>query len=162
MEPLVYLSPLYLPELQSIRLFTLQEDRTRPYFLNTPRLVRDSQVDWQVPFVDPRVDELYRLDLYPRSEGDIRELLGVGSNVDLLQYLSSDSAKAIDALTDACMNTRGHKHRLRPWRVIAFYVHEPGDHGNRQHGNGNPAHPPVDGSVAPRWRCGMNRMQTRR
>jgi L-ascorbate metabolism protein UlaG (beta-lactamase superfamily) len=88
LEPLLYRTELYQPELQSLRLFSLESDRARPYFLNTPRLVRDGQIEWPVRFADARVDELFRLDLHPRPEREIRDLLGVESDVDLAPFLS--------------------------------------------------------------------------
>lgn len=90
MEPLVYRSALYLADLQSLRLATLTHDRARTYFLNTPRFPsreRD-ELFLSLPFADPRVDELFRLDLTPRSEGDIRDLLGLDGGTDISHLLA--------------------------------------------------------------------------
>jgi L-ascorbate metabolism protein UlaG (beta-lactamase superfamily) len=87
-EPLVYRTALYDKSLQSVHLAALRDDRSRPYFLNTPRLSDEQRISWTVPFADPRLDELYRLDVAPRREGEIRELLQVNVSTSLDMVLS--------------------------------------------------------------------------
>jgi L-ascorbate metabolism protein UlaG (beta-lactamase superfamily) len=109
-EPLLYRTRLYQPELQSLRLFELTTDHARPYFLNTPRLPQDGQVEWTLPFADARVDELFRLDLQPRPEGEIRDLLGVGPDVDLSHLLTEAPPPAAPQAHDAQTRVRYFGH----------------------------------------------------
>ena len=75
-EGLVYESPYYRRDLQSLRLFRLGRDGSRPFFMSTPRLPEVGQVDWAEPFESRKVDELFALDKSPKQLGYIRELLG--------------------------------------------------------------------------------------
>jgi hypothetical protein len=88
MEPLVYRSALYDADFQSLRLATLTNDRARSYFLNTPRFPSKGEIFWSLPFADPRVDELFKLDLNPRPEGEIRDLLGLDGRTDISHLLA--------------------------------------------------------------------------
>jgi L-ascorbate metabolism protein UlaG (beta-lactamase superfamily) len=81
-EPMLYESKHYRPHLQSFRLFSLKNDRARDFIFSTPRLPSAGELDWQVPFNDPRVDALFALDTNPQPLAKIRELLGVTSAAD--------------------------------------------------------------------------------
>lgn len=76
-ESFLYESPYYKKHLQSLRLLTQRSDGSRPFFLNTPRLLNGDEVDWSVPFESPLVDELFQLQTAPRPLGYIRELLAL-------------------------------------------------------------------------------------
>lgn len=91
-ESLLYESRHYRSDLQSLRLWPLKRDETRPFFMSTPRLLDDGQIDWQVTFDDPRVDELFRLDVAPQPLPYISELLGLDKADEhlLLPLLSKD------------------------------------------------------------------------
>ncbi len=91
-EPLLYRSPYYKKSLQSMRLFRQPNDHHRRFFLSTPRLVDADQIDWQVPFDDPRIDQLFDLDREPQPLARIREILGLGAEEDakLLPLLSDE------------------------------------------------------------------------
>lgn len=91
-ESLLYESQHYRSDLQSLRLWTLKRDETRPFFMSTPRLLEEGQLDWQVPYADPRVEELFRLDVEPRPLSYISELLGLGGGDErlLLPLLSEE------------------------------------------------------------------------
>ncbi len=77
LEGRIYRSRYYKPQLQSLRLFDLQQDDDRPYFMSTPRLTGDNSVNWQIAFNDARLDSLFRLDVEPASRDEIRDLIGV-------------------------------------------------------------------------------------
>lgn len=83
-EPLLYESRHYKRHLQSFQLFPLASDASREFIFSTPRLPSPQAVDWPVPFDDPRVDELFRLDAQPRPLAQIRELLGMRAADDPL------------------------------------------------------------------------------
>jgi Diiron non-heme beta-hydroxylase N-terminal domain/Beta-lactamase superfamily domain len=74
-ENLLYRSPYYDSSFQSLRLSRLDRDDSRPFFLNTPRLVEEDQIDWRVPFDAPRIDQLFMLDTQPQSLDSICQIL---------------------------------------------------------------------------------------
>jgi len=76
-ENILYRSHYYNSHLQSLRISRLDRDDARPFFLNTPRLMERDQIDWQVPFDAPQIDQLFRLDEQPQSFDAICQLLGV-------------------------------------------------------------------------------------
>ena len=58
-ESLLYESPYYKKQLQSLRLFHQPSDNFRRPFVSTPRLQEGDQIDWAVPFDSPDIDELF-------------------------------------------------------------------------------------------------------
>jgi len=52
-------------ELQSLRISTHARDNGRPFFLNTPRLPCDDQIDWVAPFESQQLSGLLTLSLIP-------------------------------------------------------------------------------------------------
>lgn len=93
-EGLLYTSPHYKKDLQSLRLFSQTRDETRPFYMSTPRLRQQDLIDWSVPFDDQRVDELFKLDLKPQPLDAVRALLDLEPADDhrLLPLLSQDAA----------------------------------------------------------------------
>src|ERR1700742_2420559 len=59
-EGLLYRSPYYSRASQSIALSLVSDDR-RPFVFSTPRLKQEGRIHLQVPFDDPRIDELFRM-----------------------------------------------------------------------------------------------------
>jgi L-ascorbate metabolism protein UlaG (beta-lactamase superfamily) len=76
-ESMLYHSKFYDKDLQSLRLFPLESDLSRSYYMSTPRLPDAQAIDWRLPFEDARVDALFALDEEPRSFAEIQTLLGV-------------------------------------------------------------------------------------
>lgn len=76
-EGLLYDSPYYRRDLQSFRLFLQQRDDARPFFMSTPRLPADDEIEWNVSFDSALVDELFKLEHTAQPLGHIRELLGL-------------------------------------------------------------------------------------
>ncbi len=93
-ESLIYASSYYKRDVQSFRLFALEHDDARPYYMSTPRLKNPGDVLWTVPFDDQAVDALFRLDTDPQPLKSIRQLLGltVADDAQLLPLLSSQPA----------------------------------------------------------------------
>ena len=81
-EGLLYDSPYYNPQLQSLRLSRLEKDGGRPFFMNTPRLLEREQIDWKMPFDAAQVDALFALDTAPQPLRTIRDTLSSGSADD--------------------------------------------------------------------------------
>ncbi len=59
-EPLLYASEYYKPELQSLQLSFIHGD-DRSFVLSTPRFSDDSELNLPLPFNDPLVDRLFRM-----------------------------------------------------------------------------------------------------
>lgn len=76
-EGILYKSDHYRKDAQSLRLFVQGNDFERPYYMSTPRLADEESLDWNVAFDDPRIDELFALDVEPKPFDEIRSLLGV-------------------------------------------------------------------------------------
>jgi L-ascorbate metabolism protein UlaG (beta-lactamase superfamily) len=91
-ENLLYRSHYYDSSLQSLRLSRLDHDGARQFFLNTPRLREAGQIDWQIPFDAPQVDQLFSLDTHPQSFDSICQILGLDdqSRACLMPMLTED------------------------------------------------------------------------
>lgn len=76
-ENLLYRSHYYNSSLQSLRLSRLDQDSCRSFFLNSPRLMEEDQIDWRTPFDAPQVDQLFMLDTQPQSFNVICQILGL-------------------------------------------------------------------------------------
>ncbi|HKG81122.1 MAG TPA: condensation domain-containing protein [Pyrinomonadaceae bacterium] len=74
LEPMLYESEYYDSSLQSLRLSQLRHD-SRPFFMSTPRLKDEDQIDWTLPFESSLVNDFFRLDLKPQPLSRIREIL---------------------------------------------------------------------------------------
>ena len=80
-EPLMYRSPYYQPDAQSLMIRRIDSD-DRPFILSTPRLGDASSFHWPVPFADERVGELFKLRTAPASVCSILDMIG-GSDRDV-------------------------------------------------------------------------------
>lgn len=82
-EPLLYKSPYYHPEAQSLMLSPLSGD-DRPFVLSTPRLETPESFHWKIPFADPAIDELFRLKFSPQPMSKIRDIVDVPAGSEKL------------------------------------------------------------------------------
>jgi L-ascorbate metabolism protein UlaG (beta-lactamase superfamily) len=73
-EPLVYRSTHYRPQLQSLRVRSLESDDSRPFLFSTPHVSQPGEWHWHLPFASPRLDDFFRLDVQPRTLSDIFDL----------------------------------------------------------------------------------------
>jgi L-ascorbate metabolism protein UlaG (beta-lactamase superfamily) len=125
LEGMMYRSPYHQPELQSLRLLALESD-SRPDLLTTPLLSEPTQLEWQVPFSDSRLDELFALDLRPRPLGAIRDLLGpaAGSDAQLLPLLSTEPLQPYTPWEGPSPRVRylGHACVLVEWKGATVLV----------------------------------------
>src|SRR6202035_1336744 len=78
-EPLLYRSPLYQADAQSLMLSEIDGD-DRPFVLSTPRLESAGAVHLHVPFDHEVVDELFRMKSRPRPLAGLREKLGLNGS----------------------------------------------------------------------------------
>jgi L-ascorbate metabolism protein UlaG (beta-lactamase superfamily) len=123
-EALTYRSPYYDEGMQSLRLFRLERDDGRPYFMNTPRLPEDGALEWTLPFHRAEIDDLFRLDLDPRPLGEIRELLGLSAADDprLLPLLDGGPAMEVGTWKGDDVRVRyvGHACALVEWKGVSM------------------------------------------
>lgn len=123
LESLLYESEYYDRSLQSFRIWRMERDQTRPFFMSTPRLREPADVEWVMPFDDARVDNLFKLDAAPKPLGFIRELLGLMPADDerLLPMLSQQPAVAPQKWTEPTIRIRyfGHACVLVEWNGLS-------------------------------------------
>lgn len=94
-EPLMYESAYYKKHLQSMRLFALERDQDRDFVFSTPRLPAAGELHWDIAFDDPRLDDLFRLDLDPQPLDRIRERLAMpAAQFEALGSLLTDDVRA--------------------------------------------------------------------
>lgn len=122
-ESMLYESDYYHGEIQSLRLWRLEHD-ARPFFMSTPRLLDDDQIDWHVSFDDPRVDRLFALDCQPQTLATIRETLGHDAAQEelLLPLLSTETTPPPAAWEGATPRVRyfGHACILIEWGGVSI------------------------------------------
>jgi len=123
-ESLLYESKYYHSELQSLRLFQHTNDDARPFIMNTPRLPAERQVDWEIPFASPQLDEFFKLDGAARPLGLIRELLGLpsGREKELLPLLTREPSPVREEWNESSVRVRyiGHACVLVEWKGVAI------------------------------------------
>lgn len=124
LEGLLYTSDYYQPELQSLRIFQLKTDNERPFFMSTPRLLNDGDIELKVPFADERAEQLYALDCTPQPLSRIREILGADENDDatLLTHLTTQPPTTTEKWTSRTIRIRyfGHACVLIEWNGISI------------------------------------------
>jgi L-ascorbate metabolism protein UlaG (beta-lactamase superfamily) len=96
LEPLLYRSPYYNTDLQSLVLTLVEADKERPFVLSTPRIAEDGVLFVHKPFNHPGIDEIFRMKTSPRPYGHIRELLGIadGADEELFRTFFTEEAPA--------------------------------------------------------------------
>jgi L-ascorbate metabolism protein UlaG (beta-lactamase superfamily) len=124
-EGLLYESPYYRSDVQSFRILRQQHDNSRSFIMSTPRLPESDQIEWDMPFEDPVVDEFFRLNTTPQPLGYIRELLGVSpANDQLLRSLLSEKPAVVPPETWNGPHTRvryfGHACALVEWKGVSI------------------------------------------
>lgn len=123
-ENLLYESPYYNPDLQSVRLFEQRRDDSRSFFMSTPRLPSSEQLDWVVPFKSDLLDELFMLDSSPKPFDYIRELLNLKEEESgLLMGLLTEAPLPTQAKWDgsgARIRYFGHACVLVEWNGVSI------------------------------------------
>lgn len=74
-EGLVYRSPLYKPQAQSIALGLISRVKERPFVLSSPRLPDGNHLHLGLRFADPRLDALFALRSVPAPRSVVHGLL---------------------------------------------------------------------------------------
>jgi L-ascorbate metabolism protein UlaG (beta-lactamase superfamily) len=83
-EALLYHSPFYCRNVQSIALSIIDKDGDRPFILSTPRLDDESTLRLPISFNHPGLDELFKMKRSPFSLNQIKEALTVPINDESL------------------------------------------------------------------------------
>lgn len=125
LEPLTYRSRYYKPRLQSLRLYQVEQDAVRPALFTTPRIPEEGQIDWRMPFADPRVDQLFSLDVEPKPLEHLLELLEPDARRETLLPLLTDAAPPPPpAPPDGAARVRylGHACALIEWKGASILV----------------------------------------
>ncbi|HEY0386433.1 MAG TPA: MBL fold metallo-hydrolase, partial [Pyrinomonadaceae bacterium] len=124
LEGLLYESEYYDPSLQSLRIFQVARDNARPFFMSTPRLIDEGQIDWRIPFAAPAVDQLFHLDLEPQPLAAIREILNLKSDDEryLLPLLTEGGTSASPKWREQQLRIRyfGHACVLIEWNGVSI------------------------------------------
>lgn len=76
-ESLLYKSPFFLKNMQSVRLSLIKRDSERPFIFSTPRLPSPNELDIKIPFSDNRWSELFKMKKEAKSYGEIKKLLEI-------------------------------------------------------------------------------------
>ena len=123
MEGLLYGSPYYRKDLQSLRIFPAERDDSRRFFLSTPHLLDEGELDWRIPFETWQLDEFFKLEASPKPLGQIREMMGLrpAEEQRLLPMLSQDSIVPTERRTQEtpCIRYLGHACVLIQWNGIS-------------------------------------------
>ncbi len=104
LEPLVYESPVYSEDRQSVQL-SLETGVERPFILSTPRLPEPGKLDLRIPFRHPGLDELFRARTQGTTLDRLREALELDD--EQLAELSGLLADAPDLATDRHIDSGG-------------------------------------------------------
>jgi len=120
-EGLLYESPFYRRESQSLRVFSATSDACRRFFLSTPRLLDDGEVDWTIPFESSQLDEFFALENTAKPLGEIREMLGLSDSERLLPLLSQEPLAPRQEWNEPTPHIRylGHACVLVQWNGVS-------------------------------------------
>lgn len=95
-EGLLYASSHYKPDLQSMRLWSLRADADRPFYMSTPHFHGEGEIEWRVPFDDPAIDVIARLDVTPAPRADIVRALGPALGIEALDAMLVPGEPLVD------------------------------------------------------------------
>jgi len=83
-ESLLYASPYYAADAQSIALSAIDGNSRRPFILSTPRLKDDCTLFRDMPFADPALDVLFRMKQSGGCYRGIAERMGIEGSTEPL------------------------------------------------------------------------------
>jgi L-ascorbate metabolism protein UlaG (beta-lactamase superfamily) len=76
-EGLLYKSPFYIEDFQTIALSLIEKDEDRPFIFTTPRLPDKQIVELKIPFRSKTLDELFKMKKVPQTYEYIKDMLHV-------------------------------------------------------------------------------------
>lgn len=123
-EPMMYESPYYREDLQTLRLFTQEQHDGRAFFMSTPRLDSLNQLNLKIPFYSSLVDDLSKLGSIPQPLGEIMEKFGIASKDKdlLLSLLEKRDSKTKETWKGETARVRyfGHACVLVEWKGVSI------------------------------------------
>jgi L-ascorbate metabolism protein UlaG (beta-lactamase superfamily) len=110
-EPLVYESPAYTQDRQSVQL-SLESGIERPFIMSTPRLASPDVLDLKIPFGHPGLAELFRARVHATTPARLREALELGDDdaARLGRLLAGEPSLASDRHIDGGARIRYFGH----------------------------------------------------
>ena len=116
LEGPLYKSRYYKRELQSLRLFCLERDEARPYYMSTPRLSDEASIDWNFPSTMRGSTISSGWIASPGRAEEISELLGLDLHGDFVsKFLRKANERADPRWRGPGVRVR-YRPRLRPFR----------------------------------------------
>lgn len=111
-EALIYKSPYYVEDFQSITLSVIESDADRPFIFSTPRLPESSKLNLQIPFRSEKLDDLFRMKREPGSFTEIADKLDIPSDQrDLFRsFFTEEPPKKYEKYTGDKIRTRYFGH----------------------------------------------------
>ncbi len=76
-ESLLYETEYYNESLQSFNLFLVHDDDSRSFVLSTPKLPGDDILRVNLPFKSEKIDQLFEMEDYPKTFGEITEIFDI-------------------------------------------------------------------------------------
>jgi L-ascorbate metabolism protein UlaG (beta-lactamase superfamily) len=110
-EPLLYHSPFYNEESQSIAFYLINED-DRPFVLSTPRLSDDAVLHINVPFASQAIDELFKMQRTPQTYNYIRSFFDLNPKQEEIfrSFFTEEVPKAYEKYTGTGARVRYFGH----------------------------------------------------
>ncbi|MCG8416665.1 MAG: MBL fold metallo-hydrolase [Proteobacteria bacterium] len=124
-EPLLYRSRYYDRERQSIALSVIESDQ-RPFVLSTPKLDEPGTLMLEIPFEDPRIDDLFAMRYQAGDPEAVGESLDLGKNqFDVFRgFFTDQPPTAFQRYTGSGIRTRyfGHACVLVESRDVSILI----------------------------------------
>ncbi len=111
-EPLLYRSPYFCEQIQSLSLTRITPDRARPFIMSTPRLRDEQSARLKIPFASPALDSLFRMKREPRAYAQIADELGVDEATESLfgTFFTEDAPRPAPVFTQESVRIRYYGH----------------------------------------------------
>lgn len=125
-ESLLYKSSLYDESLQSINLFTVQDDDSRSFVLSTPRLKESNMFSLDIPFRSKKIDILFSTTLNPKKYSELKKAFQIEPKDEELfkSFLTKETRKVYQNYNGNGVQTRyfGHASILAETRNTSILV----------------------------------------
>ncbi|MBV1857021.1 MAG: MBL fold metallo-hydrolase, partial [Nannocystaceae bacterium] len=117
LEGMLYRSPCYTENLQSLRICHLDADADRPFFLTTPRLLSPGELDHRAPFRSSTSRALWTLTHTPAPMRQIEQMTGLKAPA-LASMLTDEPPRVESPWREKSMRIRyfGHATILAEWK----------------------------------------------
>jgi L-ascorbate metabolism protein UlaG (beta-lactamase superfamily) len=124
-ESLLYQSPYYVEESQSISFYLIENDN-RAFVLSTPRIESENVLNMNIPFKSAAIDELFRAQRIPASYRRLRDLFELTPKQEKIfeTFFTAEAPEAYNRYTGEGARTRyfGHACLLVETKNISILV----------------------------------------